>query len=271
MPHEHPRTFEPVSSSRAPSTRCSGSSRNPATWRASPRRAWASSSGPTTSRCATGLNIDYRLRPLLGIPVSWRTAITSYDPPNRFTDVQSKGPYSRWEHTHTFESVDGGTLITDEIVYRLPLGPLGDAAHRLVVRGELERIFRHRAVTIEGVFAMSHHRTLMRTRSPLPAASGFVGGAIAAELRRRGHRVIVLSHRGEAARGQLPDDVEIRTADVTTARGALADALQGADALVIALAFPNSPIEAPRKGAHVPAVDAQGTEHLVAAARAAGV
>jgi NADH dehydrogenase len=82
--------------------------------------------------------------------------------------------------------------------------------------------------------------------------------------------VVVLSHSGEAARGQLPDDVEIRTADVTSTVG-LQDALHGIDALVIALAFPNSPIEAPRKGRTFQAVDAQGTERLVAAAVAAGV
>ena len=51
----------------------------------------------------------------------------------------------------------------------------------------------------------------------------------------------------------------------------LVEALQGVDALVIALAFPNSPIEAPRKGRTFQQVDARGTEHLVAAARVAGV
>ncbi len=216
-----------------------------------------------------GLDIDYRLRPLLGIPVSWRTGITSYDPPHRFTDVQLKGPYSRWEHTHTFESVEGGTRITDEIVYRLPLGPLGDIAHRLVVRSELERIFRHRAQTIEGVFAMPVTR-----HSPADGRRG------------RWHRLRWRCHRRRAASawsrssccpiaGRVPavscrTMCEIRTADVTEPRR-LRDALQGVDALVIALAFPNSPIEAPRKGRTFQAVDAQGTEHLVTAALAAGV
>ena len=139
-----------------------------------------------------GLHIDYRLRPLMGIPVNWRTEITSYDPPHRFTDVQLKGPYSRWEHTHSFESVEGGTLITDEIVYRLPLGPLGDIAHRLVVRGELERIFTHRAWTIEGVFAMPIPNPGVQTIA-VAGGTGFVGGAIADELlapRPPGHRAV---------------------------------------------------------------------------------
>ncbi len=216
-----------------------------------------------------GLQIDYRLRPLLGIPVSWRTGITSFDPPHRFTDVQLRGPYRRWEHTHTFEEVDGGTRVSDTIEYQLPLGPLGDLAHRLVVRGELERIFRHRERTIDAVFAASSSNPDER-RIAVAGGTGFVGGAIAAELHRRGHRVVVLSHRGEAARGQLPDDVELRTADVTQPDG-LAGALTGVDLLVIALAFPNSPIEAPRKSRTFEAVDAQGTEHLIAAAQTAGV
>jgi NADH dehydrogenase len=79
---------------------------------------------------------------------------------------------------------------------------------------------------------------------------------------------VVLSSRGEEARGALPDDVEIRFADVTTGRG-LRTALEEVDALVVALAFPNSPIERPRRGLTFEEVDAAGTERLVAAAREA--
>src|SRR5207344_756452 len=104
-----------------------------------------------------------------------------------------------------------------------------------------------------GVFAMPNTNPEAQAIA-IAGGTGFVGGAIAADLRQRGHRVVVLSHSGEAARGQLPDDVEIRTADVTSTVG-LQDALQGIDALVIALAFPNSPIEAPRKGRTFQAVD----------------
>ena len=155
-----------------------------------------------------GLGIDYRMRPLLGIPVSWRTRITEYDPPNGFRDVQEKGPYLGWEHVHRFRAVDGGTLVEDEVTYSLPLGPLGDVAHRLAVRSQLERIFRHRAAVIASVFApVDSPPTGMAVA--VAGGTGFVGGGIVAELHRRGHRVSVLSHRGEASRGPLPDDVEI--------------------------------------------------------------
>lgn len=217
----------------------------------------------------SGLLIDYRLRPLLGIPVSWRTRIDAYDPPHGFVDVQLQGPYRRWEHHHTFREVDGGTLVTDEIAYELPFGLLGDLVNRLVVRGELQQIFTYRAA----VLATALRRPELDPTGMVVAVAGgtgFVGGAIAAEAHRRGHRVVVLSHRGEAVRGPLPDDVEIRTADIADL-STLPAALAGVDALVIALAFPNSPMESPRKGHTFEAVDARGTERLVGAATAAGV
>lgn len=215
-----------------------------------------------------GLEIRYRIRPLLGIPMTWTTRIAAYDPPHRFVDLQLGGPYRRWEHTHTFEAVPGGTIVSDEITYEVPLRPLGDLANRLVVRGELERIFRHRAETIRTLFAPAGEPT-GRTVA-VAGGTGFVGGAIATELHRRGDAVRVLSHRGESARGGLPDAIEIRPADVRTGDG-LVDALRGVDALAIALAFRNSPIEAPRRHRTFVEVDAEGTERLIAAAREARV
>jgi uncharacterized protein YbjT (DUF2867 family) len=98
--------------------------------------------------------------------------------------------------------------------------------------------------------------------------TGFVGGAIARELARRGHRVVVLTHR-PGARAAQPG-IEYRSADATRPE-TLASTLDGVDTLVISLAFHNSPIEAPRRGQTFDRVDADGTEALVVAARAAVV
>ena len=70
--------------------------------------------------------------------------ITEWDPPHRFVDTQLKGPYSQWIHKHTFTEIDANTtLIEDEVRYRLPLEPLGDLFHFIVV-GELKKVFDYR-------------------------------------------------------------------------------------------------------------------------------
>ena len=91
-----------------------------------------------------GTLIDYRLK-LHGLPVRWRTRIEVWEPPERFVDVQVRGPYALWEHTHTFER-DGeeAVVIGDRVRYALPLGAFGDLGHAFV-RRDLERIFDHRA------------------------------------------------------------------------------------------------------------------------------
>lgn len=99
---------------------------------------------PKPIEMGAGTLLDYRLR-LHGVPVRWRTLIESWEPPHRFLDVQVRGPYSLWEHTHTFEPAgDGATIIRDRVRYAIPFGPLGSLAHSLFVRRDLARIFDYR-------------------------------------------------------------------------------------------------------------------------------
>jgi ligand-binding SRPBCC domain-containing protein len=92
----------------------------------------------------TGALLNYRLR-LHGVPIRWQTRIETWEPPHRFRDTQARGPYALWEHSHEFEPVgEAATVIHDQVRYALPLGPLGELAHRLFVRRDLERIFDYR-------------------------------------------------------------------------------------------------------------------------------
>lgn len=90
-----------------------------------------------------GTLIDYRLK-LRGLPMTWRTEISVWEPPFKFVDRQLRGPYKQWIHTHKFTELGASeTLIEDEVRYRLPVEPVGDVGH-FIVRGELEKIFDHR-------------------------------------------------------------------------------------------------------------------------------
>ena len=87
-----------------------------------------------------GRVIDYYIR-IMGVKVHWRTLITSYDPPHSFVDEQIKGPYSLWQHTHTFTSENGGTTMRDRVRYVIPLGIIGQLANTVWVRHYVEEIF----------------------------------------------------------------------------------------------------------------------------------
>jgi ligand-binding SRPBCC domain-containing protein len=98
---------------------------------------------PAPIEMRAGTIIDYQLR-LLGFPFHWRTVIESWEPPHRFVDVQERGPYRVWRHTHSFDEVPGGTLVRDHVDYQLPLGPLGALAHWLLVKRQIAGIFAFR-------------------------------------------------------------------------------------------------------------------------------
>jgi len=90
-----------------------------------------------------GALIDYRLK-LRGLPVTWKTEISEWNPPHVFVDRALKSPYKQWIHRHTFTKLsDEKTLIADEVRYRLPFEPFGDLAHWFV-RRELNYIFDFR-------------------------------------------------------------------------------------------------------------------------------
>lgn len=95
-----------------------------------------------------GAEFDYTIR-WFGIPLPWKSRIIGYLPPEQFTDIQLAGPYRSWSHLHTFEDREEGTLMRDTVTYKLPFGPLGVMVNAIVVRRQLEDIFRYRAVRID--------------------------------------------------------------------------------------------------------------------------
>jgi ligand-binding SRPBCC domain-containing protein len=98
----------------------------------------------TPGELADGVRLRYRLS-LFGIPIRWGTEIVAWTPPRGFVDVQRRGPFLLWEHTHRLTPVEGGTEIYDHVRYRLFLGPLGALVRRLLVRRWVEGIFDYRA------------------------------------------------------------------------------------------------------------------------------
>jgi ligand-binding SRPBCC domain-containing protein len=96
-----------------------------------------------------GAKIEYQIR-IHGFPVRWHTEITRWESPFQFQDVQRRGPYRQWIHTHEFLEHDGGTLCRDRVDYAVWGGAVVNA---LFVARDVRRIFEYRRVTLERLFS----------------------------------------------------------------------------------------------------------------------
>jgi ligand-binding SRPBCC domain-containing protein len=98
---------------------------------------------PDPIEMRAGALIDYRLR-VHGVPLRWTSRIEHWEPGRSFVDRQLRGPYGLWHHRHSFAEDGQGTVVRDEVDYAMPFGAIGDLAHPLFVRRDLERIFTYR-------------------------------------------------------------------------------------------------------------------------------
>lgn len=99
-----------------------------------------------------GQLIEYKVKPLFGIPVYWMTEITHVEHQKFFVDEQRYGPYALWHHQHHFKPIDGGVEMTDIVHYKIPFGFIGRIANGILVRGELQKIFGYRFEVVEKLF-----------------------------------------------------------------------------------------------------------------------
>lgn len=99
-----------------------------------------------------GMLIEYNVKPLFHIPMHWQTEICKVNKPEMFTDRQLKGPYKKWEHTHTFIEKENGVLMKDHVKYELPFGIIGRIGHSILVRKKIENIFNYRRKVLKKIF-----------------------------------------------------------------------------------------------------------------------
>ena len=98
-------------------------------------------------RLREGDRIEYALR-VFGLPIRWASRIDWWRDNESFSDVQERGPYKSWRHTHTFRETSDGVEMHDRVEYELPFGILGRVVAGWLVRRELEKIFEYRGRAI---------------------------------------------------------------------------------------------------------------------------
>lgn len=100
-----------------------------------------------------GQMIGYKVKIAPAIWVDWLTEITHVEEKSSFIDDQRIGPYQVWHHTHRFTEHPEGVLMTDDVLYSLPFGPLGKLVHALFVKSQLDFIFNERARLVDEYFS----------------------------------------------------------------------------------------------------------------------
>ncbi|WP_374445271.1 hypothetical protein [Epilithonimonas sp.] len=99
-----------------------------------------------------GMQVDYRLKPLFGIPIRWKSEVRKVDHKKSFVDYQLKGPYKMWHHYHEFIENDKGVLMKDILNYEMYYSFIGKIINRLIVRKKLEYIFSNRYDIVNQIF-----------------------------------------------------------------------------------------------------------------------
>ncbi len=110
-----------------------------------------------------GQIIQYIVKPFPFLSTKWVTEITHVVDGEYFVDEQRFGPYALWHHKHFLKEVDGGVEMEDIIDYKIPLGILGQLMHPILVKKQLERIFKYREEKLIELFGKveGHPNTLV--------------------------------------------------------------------------------------------------------------
>jgi ligand-binding SRPBCC domain-containing protein len=101
-----------------------------------------------TGAIENGFELNYQLR-IHGVPIIWQSVITDWEPPHRFVDQQTRGPYRFCVHEHKFSEHNGGTLVGDNVQYS---GPGGILVQKFIVAPDLDRIFKYRHMVLQTIF-----------------------------------------------------------------------------------------------------------------------
>ena len=99
--------------------------------------------GEQASELRPATLLEYRLRVHV-IPLRWVAQIELWEPGRAFVDRQVRGPYRLWHRRHEFAPIGRDTIVRDRVHYALPASRIGELAHALFVRRDLEQIFDFR-------------------------------------------------------------------------------------------------------------------------------
>ena len=104
--------------------------------------------GRTSGLIGLGESVTWDARHL-GVRQQFTAEVTAFESPSYFRDEMTRGAFRSFTHDHRFEDHGGVTLMTDEVVFRSPLGPLGWLVDALFLTGYMRRLLEIRCEAIK--------------------------------------------------------------------------------------------------------------------------
>lgn len=115
---------------------------------------------------------------------------TDYKKDEYFVDIQEKGPFKEYIHRHEFSSIDGGSVLHDNIHYKLPFSPFSDAFGSYFTNKKLLKMFKYRHKITENDINFLSRYTFKPMRIGITGARGDIGRMLVPFLKTHGHTVV---------------------------------------------------------------------------------
>ncbi len=129
------------------------------------------------------------------LPLTWIAHHLENDPGKMFRDIQYKGPFKRFEHTHRFNKSENGVRLEDSIEFELPLQPLVPKFMRNQIKKMLYRNFRYREHVLREDLRLHSRYSKKPLRLLISGAGGVLGQTLVPLLTTGGHKVFRLVRR----------------------------------------------------------------------------
>ena len=133
------------------------------------------------------------------LSIRWEAYHDRHEPGRSFRDVQARGPFARWLHTHRFEPIDADhSALDDHVEYQPPLHAVTGPMFSALFTPQLERMFafRHRR-TMQDLTRHTRYADRPSLRVAITGGSGMIGRALTAFLRTGGHEVLIITRSPE--------------------------------------------------------------------------
>jgi hypothetical protein len=127
------------------------------------------------------------------VPMIWLIEHRDYKEEKQFCDIQIKGPFRHWEHTHSFVP-DGpnACFMEDNVKFLLPMGALGELfGNELVIR-KLETFFEYRHGTLMKDIKMHKKYGVKSMQILITGSTGLIGASLIPFLTTGGHNISCL-------------------------------------------------------------------------------